>query len=87
MATDKNGKDLKVEDSVFYIFKNTPNTFVLRGTVSNIVPLGSANDGEMLYLVDVRVDYINKDKANGSQIVRVWSGELEKYDTERVVFV
>lgn len=84
MATDSKGKELNIGDSVLYVNKE-PTAFTLRGTVANIVPICMAF-GEIQYMVDVKVEFVNKNPVKES-IVRVWSGQLVKYDTERTIFV
>ena len=87
MATDKKGKELNVGDSVLYVYNNPPAAFSLRGEVVRIIPIGTARDGEMLHMVDVKINFVNKEPAKPGQTVRVWSGELQKYDAERTKFI
>lgn len=86
MAIDKNRNELNIGDHVLYI-SNPPAKFTLRGIVKELVTIGSARDGEMLYLADVEVKFINNTPARHGQTVRVWCGELMKYDAERTTFV
>ena len=87
MAIDKNNNELNIGDHVLYVYNNPLAAFSLRGIVVNLTTICSARDGEMLYLVDVELKFIDKTPAKPGQTVRVWSGELERYDAERTRFV
>lgn len=86
-AIDKDKRALCVGDHALYVYNNPPVLFSIRGIVSNIVPIGAANDGEQLHLVDVQVEFVDKKLAKPGQTIRVWSGDLMKYDAERTNFV
>lgn len=85
IITDKKLQELNVGDNVLYI-NIFPNPFSLRGEIVGFTPIGTARDGEYLYLVDVQIKFVNKEPAKNS-IVRIWSRQLEKYDAERTKVV
>jgi hypothetical protein len=85
MATDKKHQELNIGDNVLYI-NTAPKPFSLRGKIVGFTPIGTVRDGECLYMVDVQIKFVNKGPEKGS-IVRIWSGQLEKYDAERTTFV
>lgn len=84
MVIDSKGKELNIGDSVLYI-NEQPKAFSLRGTIVGFTPICVAH-GEMQYMVDVCIKFVDKNPASGST-VRIWSGQLTKYDAERTVFV
>ena len=86
MATDKNRKELNIGDHVLYV-SNPPAKITLRGIVKELVSIGSARCGEKLYLADVDIEFINKTPAKPGQTIRVWSGDLIKYDAEKTTFI
>jgi hypothetical protein len=85
MVTDKKNQELNVGDNVLYI-NIFPKPFSLRGEIIGFTPIGTARDGECLYMVDVQIKFVDREPAKNS-IVRIWSGQLEKYDEERTTFV
>lgn len=85
MTTDFYGKELMVGDAVIYTCKDAPKPFSLRGEVVDIINFGIV--GGIGYMVDIRVDFINKNRANDNQIVRVLADSVMKYDAERTIFV
>ena len=85
MIADKKNQKLNIGDNVLYV-NTEPRPLSLRGEIVGFTQIGTARDGECLYMVDVRVRFVDKDPARDS-VVRIWSGQLEKYDSERTVFV
>jgi hypothetical protein len=85
IITDKKHQELNVGDNVVYI-NTSPKPFSLRGERVGFTPIGTARDGECLYMIDVQIKFVNKEPAKNS-IVRIWYGQLEKYDAERTTVV
>lgn len=86
MIVNKNASELAVGDSVIYVHRTERKVFAIRGEIVDIVPMTTLLMKDRSK-VDIRVDFVGKNPANGKQIVRVWSDDVRVYDAERTVFV